>query len=199
MSLNFKLIVITPEKNITGEAGIINNLFEAGLQVLHIRKHNHTRQEIKNLVSGIDKKFHPRIVLHQHYDLLNEYTLKGAHLPENRRIEGDTSGIKNIISTSFHKLLDITRERSTFEYAFFSPVFKSISKKGHESSVDLPTLKTFFQTKPPFPIIALGGINEKTILQAKEAGFNGAACIGDVWENPAPLDQFKKLQKLTEN
>ncbi len=199
MLLDFKLIVITPEKDMAGEAGIVNRLFEAGLQTLHVRKPNHTRQEIKNLLSEIHENFRHRVVLHQHYELLNEYDLKGSHLPENRRIEGDTGGIKNIVSTSFHKLADITREKRTFEYAFFSPVFRSISKKGHESSVDLATLKKFFQSQAPFPIIALGGINEETIVLAKETGFYGAACIGHVWENSDPIAQFKKLQKIATN
>ncbi|HTA26540.1 MAG TPA: thiamine phosphate synthase [Bacteroidia bacterium] len=202
MTANFKLIVITPEKGITGEADTITRLFEAGLQILHIRKHNHIRQEIKNLLTDIPQKFHKDIVIHQHYDLLNEYDLKGAHLPENFRMEGDFGGIKNIISTSFHKLVDITRERANFEYAFFSPVFRSISKKDHESSVNLDTVKTFLQSANSnirFPIIALGGINEETIKQAKEMRFNGAACIGQIWENSNPIGEFKKLQKLAEN
>ena len=85
---NFKLIIISPEKDIPGEALTISRLFEEGLEILHIRKHDHTRQEVKNLISAIPKDFHPRIVLHQHYELLDEFELKGAHLTEHRRKEG---------------------------------------------------------------------------------------------------------------
>ncbi|HTB32061.1 MAG TPA: thiamine phosphate synthase [Bacteroidia bacterium] len=199
MAEEFKIVVITPEKDMMEEPAIITGLFQAGLQTLHIRKPNHTRLTIKNLLLAIPKDFHSSIVLHQHYDLLNEFELKGAHLPEKRRKEHDTYGIRNIISTSFHKLEDITRERTNFEYAFFSPVFRSISKKGHESSVELKTLKVFFESHTPtlrFPIIALGGISEQNILTAKDIGFGGGACIGYIWENPDPLQQFKKIQNL---
>jgi thiamine-phosphate pyrophosphorylase len=199
MPVNFNLIVITPEKDIAGEAGTITKLFQAGLQTLHVRKPNHIRQELKNLLSEIPKEFHSRIVLHQHYELLNEFDLKGAHLPENRRKEGGTEGIRNIISTSFHSLWNIKRERANFEYAFFSPVFKSISKKNHESSVDMDTLRIFFQSNKPvlkFPVIALGGISELNIADAMNIGFGGAACIGYIWENPDPVGQFIKLQNI---
>lgn len=198
-SENFKLIILSPEKDIPGEAPTINRLFEAGLEILHIRKHDHTRQEVKNLISAVQKDFHPRIVLHQHYELLDEFDLKGAHLTEHRRKEGRTFGIKNIISTSYHKLGDITREKVHFEYALLSPIFKSISKKSHVSKIEIDTLQAFFlagSPQPKFPIIALGGINELNIIQAKEIGFSGAACIGYIWENPQPVEQFKKLQKI---
>jgi thiamine-phosphate pyrophosphorylase len=196
---SFKLIILTPDKNIAGETGTINSLFQNGLQTLHVRKPNHTRNEIKNLLLEISKDFHSRIVIHQHYELLNDFNLKGAHLPENRRKEGETKGIRNIISTSFHKLDDIIREKAIFEYAFFSPVFKSISKKGHKSSVDTYTLRIFFQANKAvlnFPIIALGGINEVNSIQAKEIGFGGVACIGYIWENPKPVEEFIRLQKI---
>jgi thiamine-phosphate pyrophosphorylase len=201
MRENFKLIIITPEKTSSGEAEIITELFQAGLKILHMRKPDHTRQEVKNLLNGIPKYFHSGIVLHQHYELLNEFDLKGAHLPESFRREGNTTGIKNIISTSYHKLEDITRESANFEYAFLSPVFKSISKKGHESSFTPDKLRIFFQSNKlmlRFPIVALGGITESIILLAEEIGFGGAACIGYIWESPNPVEQLKKLQNAVQ-
>ena len=195
----FKLIVITPEKDIAGEAKLINALFDAGLQFLHIRKPDNTGKEMQNLITSISQDFYSKIVLHSHYELLHDYNLKGLHLPEKTRKEGTISGIKNIVSTSFHTLEDIATEKTSFEYAFFSPVFQSISKEGYKPTIETTTLKGFFhsdKSTPRFPIIALGGITDENILQARGIGFQGAACIGYIWEQPDPVAQFKKLQKI---
>lgn len=198
----FKLIVITPEKDIAGEPGLINALFEVGLQLLHLRKPAYSVAETRNLLNAVSVHFHPKIVLHSHYELLNDFNLKGAHLPEKIRNTTNTDGIKHIISTSFHTMEDILIEKMNFEYAFFSPVFQSLSKQGYKPTMEPEVLKDLFNSnrnKIRFPVIALGGITDKNILQAQDMSFNGAACIGYIWENHSPVKQLKKLQKILQD
>lgn len=202
MTENFKLIVITPERTSKEESSIIAGLFNTGLQTLHVRKPDHTRREVQELIAGIPADFHSRIVLHQHHELLYEFNLKGAHLSEYQRQNGAKITAKNIISTSFHRLDNIRWEQRNFQYAFLSPVFNSISKKGRASSFTIETLRSFFMSNKStlrFPLIALGGITESTLLLAKEAGFGGAACLGSIWENANPIEQFKKLQDILQS
>jgi thiamine-phosphate pyrophosphorylase len=167
--------------------------------LLHIRKPFYTKEETRNLIQSIPPAFHSRIVLHQHYELLNEFNLKGAHLPEMLRTQNETGRIKNVVSTSFHNPGDILASQATFEYAFFSPVFPSISKQGYSPMIAIKKIQSFFRENlVRFPIIALGGITDQTILHVKEIGFNGVACIGYIWGNNTPVEQFKKLQKIVE-
>lgn len=196
---NFQLIAITSERNIVGEINDINALFDAGLPLLHIRKPGHTSEEVKNMLNAIPGDFHPKIVIHSHYELLRDFNLKGAHLPEEVRKKGELSGIRKIVSTSFHNIGDIVTEKMNFEYIFFSPVFQSISKKGYLPAIEPEAIKAFFNStegsaKPP--IIALGGITDATILQARDMGFQGAAFIGYIWEHHDPVAQLKKLQAI---
>ncbi len=197
----FKLIIITPENSIPGEAGFINRLFTEGLELLHIRKPEYAIEETRNLLESISPAFYPKIVLHSHFKLLHEFHLKGAHLPEKIRREGSTVSINHIISTSFHNKEDILAEKTDFEYAFLSPIFPSISKPGYKSSIKIESLPELLKSSEKqiwFPVIALGGINSTTILQAKNMGFGGAACIGYIWKSTNPVEQFKKLQKTLE-
>jgi thiamine monophosphate synthase len=199
MAKDFKLIIITPEKDIPEETGTINALFDAGLQILHVRKPIYTLEETKNLITLISPVFHPKIILHNHYELIEEFGLKGAHLSEKTRKKSDLSQVKNIVSASFHLLEDVLTEKINLEYAFLSPVFPSISKRGYEPSSEIKKIKNFFKTnreKIRVPLIALGGITDKNILQLQAIGFTGAACIGYIWENPNPLQQFNKLQNI---
>lgn len=194
---NFKIIVITPEHRSKNEPETIASLFEAGLELLHLRKPDYTLKETEDLLVAIPENFHPRIVLHNHYEFLHKFNLKGIHLPENRRKDGNPASLSKIISTSFHSLADLLEEKTPFEYAFFSPVFRSISKQGYSPSLGINTIQDFLSTyknKINFPVIALGGITDKNITVARDVGFNGVACIGYVWEGATPAEQYKKLR-----
>ena len=202
MAEKFKLILITPEKNVRDEAAKINAMFDAGLQMLHIRKPAQNTQEVKSMVLSISPAFHSKIVLHSHYELLKDFNLKGVHLPEKIREEGNIHGMQNIVSSSFHVPEDMMRKKINLEYAFFSPVFKSISKPGYRPSKEVNYIKEFLIANGDnigYPVIALGGITDKNILLLPDMGFSGAACIGYIWESSEPVNRLKRLQALTGN
>lgn len=196
MTHYFKILIITPENVISREGTLINALFEAGLEVLHIRKPGLPKVEIQNLINSISADFHSRVVIHSHYELVHDFHLKGIHLPEKLRKEALTNETLKVISTSFHKLEDITNENKHFEYAFLSPVFESISKQGYHPFLAIQQIKSFLAHPIPFPLIALGGISDKNVMQVREMGFSGAACIGYIWESQNPVEQFNKLIKV---
>jgi len=196
---SFQIVIITQEETAPNERDCIVQLFKEGLETLHIRKPSYTIDETRNLLISIPSVFHPKIVIHSHYDLLHDFNLKGEHLPESVRTGRKQFVNNKTVSTSFHSLNDILIEKVNFEYAFFGPVFESISKQGYRPSTGVSALKDFFhsnQTVIHFPIIALGGIAEKNILAAKEMGFKGAASIGYIWDSSNPVEQFKKLQNI---
>jgi len=196
MTDRFKIVIITAEKPVSEEGFLINNLFEEGLELLHIRKPDCDILEARNLISSISVDFHHRIVLHNHYELLQDFNLKGIHLPEKMRKEALFKQAVKVVSTSFHKPEDILSENKRFEYAFLSPIFSSISKQGYQPSLTIQQIKDFLAHPVPFPIIALGGITDKNIIQVHNMGFNGAACIGYIWESQNPVEQFTKLRKV---
>jgi thiamine-phosphate pyrophosphorylase len=194
MAINFKIIVITLENPVSEEGSLINALFRSGLELLHIRKPGYTLIEVRDLISSISVDFHPRIVIHNHYELSQDFHLKGIHLPENVRREKKNNETAKVISTSFHSLDDILIEKRRFEYAFLSPVFSSISKEGYQPCLNIQQIKDFLAHPVPFPLVALGGITDKNIMEVRDMGFNGAACIGYIWESQNPVEQFAKLK-----
>ncbi len=98
-------------------------------------------------------------------------------------------------STSFHCVEDMQHEWGALTYAFFSPVFDSISKPGYVAAgfcsdalhAALPTL--------PFDVIALGGVTADNVLQAHAMGFAGVAVLGSIWSATSPVQAFDDLQK----
>ena len=59
-----KWIVITLPDFIENEATYINKLFDAGIDLLHLRKPESNIEDCKQLLQEIDKKWHKKIVVH---------------------------------------------------------------------------------------------------------------------------------------
>ncbi len=185
-----KIIVITPAVPLKDEALVCNSLFACGLELLHLRKPGCDRSVYENFIRQISPRYRNRIVVHDHYELVEEYKLHGIHLKSG---QGDKFSLYPgyAISISCHSTDEINALPFRPDYCFLSPVFDSISKAGYNSAFpQLPDLSGI-QT----PVVALGGITpEKTDL-CRSAGFQGIAVLGYLWEHPEEaIARFKRLR-----
>jgi thiamine-phosphate pyrophosphorylase len=187
----FSLLVITPETNRPQEIKIIISLFNCGLKILHVRKPTFTEDELRNYLKEIPKQFYNKIIIHSHYKLAKEFSLKGIHLTEKARKSKRINSSLKIISASFHSVEDVLKSRRNYKYIFLSPVFNSISKQGYKSNFNLEELEPFLKKRKN--IVALGGINTKNIKSIKQAGFAGAAILGCVWKSKNPVKAYKEI------
>ena len=173
------LIVITSSEPVEQEAEKINALFEAGMEILHIRKPDFSKNEYINLLDKINPKYHHKIKIHEFFELTENYNLLGVHL--NVRNPNYTGKKKLNISKSVHSIEEL-ETIDEYDYVFLSPIFDSISKKGYLSNFDDETLtKASLSGKINPKVIALGGINQETLPLLKKYAFGGAAVLGNIW------------------
>lgn len=187
-----KWIIITTPTFISHEAKYIYQLFEAGIDLLHLRKPDSTPEKYEQLLQKIDPKWYPQIVIHDHFELCEKYHLHGIHL--NRRNCQIPENFQGSISRSCHSFEEVTESldntspdfpkgsKPTFDYVFLSPIFDSISKIGYKHSFSNRDLEDagnsgIINKK----VIALGGIIPQFIPQLRAWNFGGAAFLGDVW------------------
>ncbi len=191
------ILVITPELIVPNETEVINQMFQEGLDLLHIRKPWISRNEMIEFITQIDETFHSQLVLHTHYDLGKEYGISRFHFREIDRQEEKyrtfTEG--NTVSTSVHHIITYNTLEKEWEYAFISPFFPSISKKGYGMN---STIKEAIQNRnnPDVKLIALGGISDNNIQEVFEADVDGAALLGAIWESEEPLKVFRKCRNV---
>ncbi|WP_415329383.1 thiamine phosphate synthase [Chryseobacterium sp. MMS23-Vi53] len=188
------IIVITPEEMIQNETELINELFQEGLDLLHIRKPFINSEKMMDFIQNIDSKFHHQLVLHSHYDLAKDFNILRFHFREiDRQNNLFKSFTDSIISTSVHGIESFNELNESWEYAFISPVFPSISKKGYgENSNILNDIKRRNNSK--VKLIALGGINENNIQEVFDSKVDGVALLGAIWKSDEPLNVFKKCR-----
>jgi thiamine-phosphate pyrophosphorylase len=193
-----KLIVVSSENFFDGEVKIVNRLFEAGLQIFHLRKPQGNESEFKSFLSGIPIEFRSRIALHSHHGIAEEYNIGRVHFTETvrRKMEGDL--LNKIpksysLTTSFHDEDEAVERADIYDYFFLGPVYDSISKIGYLG-------KTFSRIQEcKGKAIAIGGIQKEKLEEIGNMGFGGAAISGALWENrSSAVETFIKTREYAE-
>lgn len=189
-----ELIVIAKPNFFKEECHLVNQLFDAGLSIFHLRKPAEDEAAHRKFMDGILPEYHPRIALHHFHVLASDYNIHRIHHPESFRKERDNEvwPADKIFSTSLHQLEEL-QQIYQYDYSFFGPVFNSLSKPGYQGVIPVNFRLEKQPVKPK--IIALGGIGLAEIDQAKKMNFDGVALLGSIWNNPSQaLTTFKKAQ-----
>ena len=176
-----RLVGITQPTFFKGEADAITLLLEGGLDLLHIRKPGSLSEDIASLLLDIPSYLYPQIVIHDHFDLIDSFPLKGIHL--NTRNPVRPLIYEGSVSRSSHSIEELSHIKN-IDYCFLSPIFDSISKEGYSSAFSKEELvdascKGIINSK----VYALGGVTPKNIPLLQKLGFGGAAVLGYLWKN----------------
>lgn len=185
-----KVIAVTTPYFWHGEADAIVRRLEAdGFERVHIRKPEADEQNLRTLIESIPERLRPRLSLHDCLHLAQEYGLGGVHL--NRRNPTAPQGWSGVVSRSLHTVDEIAALPPEIDYAFISPIFPSISKRGYAGTFG-PELSRALTPR----IYALGGVTPERLPQLKQMGFAGAAMLGGAWRRHLDQSAFS-LQYIT--
>lgn len=198
-----KLLLITYDQEFPNEHEVLSRLFDAGLEILHIRKPLMNAEELARWIEEVPATYHKRLVLHGHHALVRQYQLKGWHLNAQSYADARNEACKAFrqegysCSYSAHSFAEIEKLKDEFDYFFLSPVFDSISKVGYQAAFNPEALMSFPLLKKCF---ALGGISPSKLELVEKWGFAGAAVLGRVWnlsgsrkDASYPIIEFNKL------
>jgi thiamine monophosphate synthase len=200
---NFLLAVLSLPGVFPGEAEGMGTLLAAGVGRLHLRKPEATPAELEELVQRLAPRWGERLVLHgpRSRELALRYGVPNVHgavaYRDGLGYSGggpmvDAGGL--VLSTSAHGWEEFGRLPAGLAYAFISPLFDSISKRGYGANAGL--LKQPDREWPCLPV-GLGGVSGETVGLMLEQGWKGAAVLGWIWEEPAKavvrLEQLLKI------
>ena len=193
-----KIIIVSNPGAVENEATIINALFDEGLELFHLRKSDYLETELIELIEKINAKYYSKIVLHQHHQLAKRFKINRIHFPESTRLKSKEEKLVNLkskgftLSTSIHELSELNLLSEAFDYAFYGPVFESISKHGYKPKTKEIVLPDHKKIK----IVAIGGITPDKISELETLNFDGAALLGSIWEDPKnAINIFKECSQ----
>ena len=201
-------IIFTNSNDVTFESDKINKMFENGLDILHIRKSEYTEEKLRRYINNIDKKYHSKIVIHEFFNLLDEYDLKGIHINrENRnsfwfnfftlkRIKSKHNNISISYSVDNIKELNKISSRKP-SYVFMGRIFSAHTTNRLTLQFNKEELIPV-NSNSNFPIIALGGIDEVTSYKYIQLGFGGIALQSHIWNSTESVNTFKGIIDILE-
>ena len=198
-----KIVVITTPYFHIDEIKCVTALFRAGLELLHLRKPQSSIQDCARWLKGIPEEYVHRVVLHDHFRLVEDFNVKGVHL--NGRNPNPPENWNGHVSRSCHSVDELIAFKERCDYLFLSPIFDSISKEGYNSELTEETILTaknegFIDHK----VYALGGMTATHLKMAREWGFGGAAFLGDVWNRfqnngiGKGIEHFQELKRIAD-
>ncbi len=193
-----RLVVISPAHDAPREIAVLGTLLDAGLERYHVRKPEITRAALAAWLRALPVVWRPRLVLHQHHELVDEFGLGGCHWRDDGAAPSRPRA--SFASRSCHDLATLRSALGHYHSVFFGPVFPSLSKPGHDPgrSPAAAEVAAGRHRRPAAEartsVFALGGVTASRLPQVRTWGFDGAAVLGAVWQAADPAAAFRELR-----
>lgn len=185
------------------EDKILANLFEEGLENLHLYKPGASPMYSERLLTLLGESCHSKITVHGHFYLKEEYRLKGIHIDDAHT--EPPSGYKGNVSRTCHLIEELKEAKKKANYVFLHSIFDSQTNVDEKASFTMAQLEDAAKNGLiDKKVYALGGMNLDTIKAVKNLGFGGIVICGDLWNRfnihneidyKALLNHFEKLRK----
>jgi thiamine-phosphate pyrophosphorylase len=189
------MVLISSPRLRRGEASDLEEMFDCGLERLHLRKPDCSAKDISKILGKLPEKYLKRVVLHRVPELLDKYPLAGYHHSSKEKLLDLTGSC----SRSFHKISDLRESKEKLDYSFFGPVYNSISKQGYGPKVSINLIREYFALENRPPVFALGGIRRNKVRNLLEIGFSGVALLGAVWGSKDPVHALEGFVKVRDS
>jgi thiamine-phosphate pyrophosphorylase len=192
------VVVVSSPAPVPQEAECFNRLFEAGLEVLHVRKPEAGAEVFNDLLRGIDPRYYARLSWHHQHTVGEAWGMRRIHLTSVVRQQTSIAQLDRwkaagrTLSTSIHTQEEYTALPSAIDYALLGPVFPSISKPGYQSA---SPLRAPVRGSQAAKLIAIGGIEPHRCQAVYALGFDGIAVLGSIWQQGDPVENFKQVQE----
>ncbi len=204
MKKKLELFVITHPQNFLDEEKYISCFLENEVGGIYLRKEKYSQEYFTRIFKLIDREKQGKMILP--FSAMGEKFIQNScpvfHLKEDERdkVKIDRLYPETSFSTSIHDIAQWEKLSPCFKYVFYSPVFESISKNDHKPKKTLSELavkitKCRNNGKKLAQLIALGGINEHNVTTLSQAGFDGAALFGSLWNSLDPERAFMKVKE----
>ena len=188
------------------EDKILANLFEEGLENLHLYKPGAAPMFSERLLTLLGDDYHHKITVHGHFYLKEEYRLKGIHIDD--AFTEPPAGYRGNVTRTCHAISELKEAKRHSNYVFLHSIFDSQTNADEKQSFTRDELEAAAkQGLIDKKVYALGGMNLDNVKEAKALGFGGIVICGDLWNRfnihneidyKELLVHFEKLRKSIE-
>ncbi|HEV7891256.1 MAG TPA: thiamine phosphate synthase [Pyrinomonadaceae bacterium] len=163
---------------------LVGRARDARVSLVQIREKDlnaRTLFELASRASALTRGSETRVVVNDRADIARAAGCDGVHLT-TRSLEANVVrrafGGDFLIGVSAHTPSEASAAREGgADFAVFGPIFDTPSKRAYGPPVGLEALEEAARALSPFPVVALGGVDEMNAGYALAAGAEGVAAI----------------------
>src|SRR5215213_11651630 len=163
---------------------LVRAAVQARVSFIQLREKSLTARALYELASRaaeITRGTATRLLVNDRADIARAARADGVHLT-TRSLEASTvrraCGPDFLVGVSTHSLNEARAARDQgADFAVFGPVFDTPSKRAYGPPVGLGSLEETARALRPFPVVALGGVDETNAGDCLAAGAEGVAAI----------------------
>ncbi len=188
------------------EDKILANLFDEGLENLHLYKPGASPMFSERLLTLLGDDCRRKITVHGHFYLKEEYGLKGIHIDD--AFTEPPAGYKGNLTRTCHAISELKEAKRHSNYVFLHSIYDSQTNPDEKQSFTHEELvNASKQGLIDRKVYALGGMNLDNVKEAKDFGFGGIVICGDLWNRfnihneidyKELLTHFEKLLKTVD-
>ena len=192
-------MVMTSIDKFRSEIYIVVKLFENGLETLHLKKPKFSKSQYKDYINQIPKKFHSKIIIHKHFNLVYKYKLKGFNLSKKNKPSRWFIWITKILkkrlihTTTCHSLAHLKNTNNkNYDYILVGPLYKNSSKlKTANSKFNEGKIKEIIFSYAK-KVVFYGGVSDENLNSLNNNHLHGLIIQGSIWYNNTqqPLDVY---------
>lgn len=162
------------------EDKILTDLFEEGLENLHLYKPGASPMYSERLLTLLGDDYHKKITVHDHFYLKEEFQLRGIHI--NDAFTEPPVGYKGNLSRTCHAIGELKEAKKQCNYVFLHCIYDSQTNAYEKSTFTYDELADASrQGLLGKKVYALGGMNLDNVKAMKDLGFGGVVVCGDLW------------------
>ena len=200
-----KLVIMTKSTYFVEEDKILSMLFEEGLDSLHISKADTSPLYLERLLSLLPSEYHRKIIVHQHFNMKDEFSLGGIHL-DNSSV-AVPRGYRGYLSRSCNDVMQLKAMKKQSDCVFLKNIHQPREQSEQEERVlsDLELDEAYSQGLLGRHVYAMGGITIDDIPILRELDFGGVVVRNDLWDKfcihseqnfSSIINHFRKLRAL---
>jgi thiamine-phosphate pyrophosphorylase len=182
---------------------LIERAVKAEISLVQIREKRLSARLVFRLASEavkITKGTTTKLLVNDRADIALAAGADGVHLPANSLPAGIIRGNFPpgfIIGVSAHGIKEAEKAKlQNADFVTFGPVFATPSKAKYGPPQGAARLRRICQKLKPFPVVALGGINEYNFAEALRAGAKGVAAIRFLSEAEKLSEISRKIREF---
>lgn len=199
-----RLYLVT-DRDVVGDRDLtemVKEAVEGGVTIVQLREKECETGEFVELarrMKAMLKTYNVPLIINNRIDVALAIDADGVHIGQ-KDMPYDTArrllGNEKIIGLSIETLEELERANELdVDYVAASPVFPTPTKTDTARPWGIEGLKEFCM-KSVHPVVAIGGMNEKTITDVMKVGTDGVAVVSAILGAERPKERAEALFRL---